>query len=526
MRDGVKLATDVYLAGGASKPGPVVLTRLPYDKNGEYCFIDRIAAYFTQHGFHFVAQDVRGKFRSEGETLLFVNEAADGYDTIDWVAKQTWSNGRVAMWGDSYYGFTQWAAVSTGHPALRAIAPRVTGTWLGEPRIAKPGENTRPAEMEITYFYPLTHFHTNDTFSWEPSRDTSPRSDEIEAFMETVGVRSASFDQWFPHPVTLRRFPFGGVFEAPAIPVLHTIGWWDNIAPLSWDDHRQIEANHPHWQVNEYLYIDAIDHENYWLHDPHRVEERSNEVLDTILPIMLTPAVEFFDVFLKCEGSTRSIPRVRWNLANTEGMRESEAWPPAGCVSRQLHATVDGRLDANPPQAAELSWRHDPESPVSSLDPNAFAYLLYKPDEALRTEHEDVLVFNEHTVTEDRDLVGPVTLDLTVSSSGPNMDIFAWLIDIAPDGTGVRIARGNVHVVDATQESDVTIDLYEVGYRLRAGHHLQLQIASSDAPEFLVQPGNGEHPLLATEKVANTQRVRIGTDASIVLHLSLAEVTR
>ena len=125
MRDGVELATDVYLPEGAG-PFPAVLVRLPYDKNGRYCWMPFIARHFIARGYAFLPQDVRGKFRSGGDPLAFVNEVPDGYDTIEWITSQPWCNGDVGMWGDSYYGFTQWAAVASGHPALKAIVPRVT----------------------------------------------------------------------------------------------------------------------------------------------------------------------------------------------------------------------------------------------------------------------------------------------------------------------------------------------------------------------------------------------------------------
>jgi putative CocE/NonD family hydrolase len=117
MRDGVRLATDVYLPEGRG-PFDAVLVRLPYDKNGRYCFMPFIARHVVARGYAFVPQDVRGKFRSEGDTLAFVNEVPDAYDTIDWITRQSWSSGAVGMWGDSYYGFTQWAAVAARHPAL------------------------------------------------------------------------------------------------------------------------------------------------------------------------------------------------------------------------------------------------------------------------------------------------------------------------------------------------------------------------------------------------------------------------
>ena len=88
----------MYLPGAPddadATPGDTVLIRLPYDKSGDYCFIPLIAEYFTRHGYRVVAQDVRGKFRSEGDALLFVNEVDDGYATIEWITQQPWSNGR------------------------------------------------------------------------------------------------------------------------------------------------------------------------------------------------------------------------------------------------------------------------------------------------------------------------------------------------------------------------------------------------------------------------------------------------
>ncbi len=133
MHDGIRLATDVYLPQQL-KLGqmPTVLVRLPYDKSGRYTFMPALAARLVERGFAAVVQDVRGKFRSEGDPVPFVNEAADGARTLDWIASQAWSDGVVGMMGDSYYGFTQWAAVSTGHPALRAIVPRFTGSEFFE----------------------------------------------------------------------------------------------------------------------------------------------------------------------------------------------------------------------------------------------------------------------------------------------------------------------------------------------------------------------------------------------------------
>jgi predicted acyl esterase len=362
MRDGVRLATDVYLPGGDDAPGDTILIRLPYDKRGVYTFIPLIAEYFMDRGYRVVAQDVRGKFRSEGETLLFVNEADDGYDTIEWITRQRWSNGRVAMWGDSYYGFTQWAAASTHHPALKAISPRVTGTQLGEPAHAG------AVEMGITYLYPLTYFHSRDVYFWGMDWSRRPFSSQVEEFVAAVGSRSISYDQWYPHPVRLRRFRQGSPFDGPAIPVLHTIGWWDNCAPLSWADVAEIKK-HPAWDHSHFLRIESMDHEAFYLLDgPERlVEERPEEQIRAELPRMLDPTLEFFDVFVRGNGAATDIPRVAWNLAGTEGTRTSETWPPAGVREIQLAATADGGLTGGGQDAAtDVTWTHDPDDPVPS----------------------------------------------------------------------------------------------------------------------------------------------------------------
>ncbi|RGE20020.1 CocE/NonD family hydrolase [Leucobacter sp. wl10] len=526
-RDGVHLATDVYLPVAASgvrdeSPGDTILIRLPYDKSGAYTFIPLVAEYFAARGYRVVAQDVRGKFRSEGEALLFVHEVRDGEDTLDWIVAQPWSNGRVAMWGDSYYGYTQWAAAASGHPALRAIAPRVTGTALGEPVHRDPADRTRRVEMGITNMYPLTHFFGSDTYLWEPDWTRRDFAAQAEAFMAARGRRSVSYDQWVPHPVTLRRFPQGSPFAGRSVPVLHTIGWWDNCAPLSWADVAEI-ARHPHWDAHHHLRIESIDHENHALLEPaeDRVEDRSEAQVREALPAYLDPALEFFEVFVRGNGRPADIPRVAWNLAGTEGFRAEAAWPPAGVRVETRFATADGGLVAERPvEAGELSWVHDPEDLVPSSVPDAFSYLLHLPDEAPIGDRDDVLVFTSPEQPHDVDLAGPVAARVRVRSTGPVMDCFVRLLDLAPDGSALRIARGQLQLRDAAEGGALEIDLGQVGYRLRAGHRLRAHVSSSDYPEFLPQPGTGGDPWTEGDAVeANTQHLAVGGPEAFAIEI-------
>ena len=496
VRDGVHLAADVYLPDGDTSPGDTILIRLPYDKSGQYTFIPLIAEYFMARGYRVVAQDVRGKFRSEGQALLFVNEARDGYDTIEWVTQQAWSNGRVAMWGDSYYGYTQWAAVSTQHPALKAIAPRVTGTQLGEPVNRDASDVVRAVEWGITYLYPLTYFHSQDAYFWELDHARRPFSAQVEEVLDVLGSRSPSYDLWFPRAVHLPRFPDGSPFDARPIPVLQTIGLWDNCAPLSWADVAAIESR-PAWAMNHFLRIEPMDHESYYLADTpaQRVEDRPEDQLRAELPRMLDPALEFFEVFVRGNGAASDVPRVSWALAGTEGMRTSPSWPPPGVRAWPVLEGGSGE------------WTHDPADLVPSSANNAFAFLLEKPDESPIGDRPDVLVFTTEAIDHPIDLVGPVSARARIQSDGPVMDFFVRVLDMAPDGTALRIARGQVELADATTPTDVAVDLGQVSYRLDAGHRIRVHVSSSDYPEFIPQPGTGDDPWSAIGTRPNHQRV-------------------
>ena len=135
MRDGVRLSTDLYRPAyedgrALEERLPAVLIRLPYGKDEPYAGMPAHGRYWARKGYVCVIQDVRGKFKSEGEWSPVVHEADDGYDTIDWGAAQPWCDGQVGMVGESYFALTQWAAATRFHPALRCLAPGDMGLDL------------------------------------------------------------------------------------------------------------------------------------------------------------------------------------------------------------------------------------------------------------------------------------------------------------------------------------------------------------------------------------------------------------
>ena len=131
MRDGVVLGADVYVPRGAG-PVPAIAIRHPYGRRTPEMGMAELGSFFARKGYACVVQDVRGKFSSGGVFDPAVGEVEDGYDTVDWIANAAWCNGRVGLWGESYYGFTSLAAAISGHPAVAGIAPGDIGTdWRG-----------------------------------------------------------------------------------------------------------------------------------------------------------------------------------------------------------------------------------------------------------------------------------------------------------------------------------------------------------------------------------------------------------
>jgi len=133
MRDGILLATDVYGAGGGQRK-PVLLSRTPYDKAGS----SKIAAEYARHGYVVVIQDCRGRYASGGSYTPYNEDRQDGFDTIEWINRQPWSNGRVGMFGGSHLGLVQWLAMAEKPPGLAVIAPAFTDQfrWHTRPSTA------------------------------------------------------------------------------------------------------------------------------------------------------------------------------------------------------------------------------------------------------------------------------------------------------------------------------------------------------------------------------------------------------
>lgn len=515
MRDGVRLATDVYLPVDWST-GAAVLVRLPYDKRSEYVYFPEVAARFNARGYAVVVQDVRGKFGSEGATVAFLNEENDSYDTIEWVVNQEWSDGRVAMFGDSYFGFTQWAAVASGHPALRAIVPRVTSADLGtrKHRVNLDGKSRRLQTMwQATYLAEV--WVDNDIYELGLDYTRRPIADIFDDAASAVGSRSAYLDLIHPHVSPLRVFPSGHPFTGRPLPVLHVAGWFDNLKDVSLTDYMTLSSR-PDWAPLQYLWVDSMDHECYRLKDapirPDRDHVKNPDALVEHIARYVDPAADFFDVFVRGIAPADSIPRVQWHLSNgADEMRVAEKWPLPEVQNVEFHLDADGHLRLAEPgegstQAPDsVGWTHDPEDLVPATLVNSFAMLAEYPDESSVADRADVTVFTSDEAEADLTIAGPVSLTVEIAADGPTIDLIVKLLDVGPDGVAHLIAWGDAQVDTGDESVRFTVDMSHVAYKLPAGHRLRVQLMSSEYPAFIPNPGTGESGWTAT----NTRRVNV-----------------
>ena len=247
-------------------------------------------------------------------------------------------------------------------------------------------------------------------------------------------------------------------------------------------------------------------------HDPPFVDFLSDPgEMERWLPGYLGQATAFFNRYLRGR-ETEVIPPVRWHLANG-GWQEAPTWPPPGAQPITLHLAGNG-LSADPDRS--VSWRrwvHRPDDPVPDLIADAWRPLVELPDEQLVSRRPDVLTFTGEELVAPTVLAGPVTATLRVSSSAPSTHAVAKLVDVCPDGRARRIVEGIVAVSGTGDPDDArpaTIDLGDTGYRLPAGHRLQLQIASSDFPRYAVHPGTDEEPMIAVRTQDSDQGLLVG----------------
>ncbi|HQW30000.1 MAG TPA: CocE/NonD family hydrolase [Verrucomicrobiales bacterium] len=522
MRDGIKLATDVYRDDAVSK-APVVLMRTPYDRTKQKGSAER----FAKAGYIFISQDCRGTRGSEGEMAPYNNEGQDGYDTLEWITRQPWCSGRVGMMGGSYVGAVQWQAAVENPPGLSAIAPQATWSsfyrnlylggsvrlalisgWIAG-NTAKP-EGVNPADMDGA----LMHL---------------PLSDVDEA----IGWPMPWLDAYLTHPEPdgfWTRLDLTPRLPDLKLPALHVVGYYDFFSRESVDNFRimQQQAHDPEARRQQRLILGPWDHGSVGKTKVAEVEFGPEAAIDTF-----ALQIDWFDRHLKQDPAALAKPfsPVRYFSMGDNVWHDAETWPPAGFTATPFYLSSkgkansrngDGILTRESPAEDESadSFLANPANPTPSCpvtETRPLKAAVWGPvDQSATEDRDDVLVYTSEVMNAPLTFAGNAEAKLHVSTDTLDADWAVKLIDVHPDGFAQNIARGilrgryrdsllNPQSMKPGEVVEITVDLGPVAATIARGHQLRVDISGADFPLYDRNPNTGEGPFSGRTVIAREQ---------------------
>ncbi|MBA2738705.1 MAG: CocE/NonD family hydrolase [Nocardioidaceae bacterium] len=525
MRDGVRLATDVYRPAEEGR-FPTIVSRLPYDKELPIVSFSFDTLRAVQAGYVVVVQDCRGRYASQGDFTAFVDEAADGADAIAWAAAQPWSTGAVGMVGGSYFGATQWLAATQAPAALRAIAPFVTTdqyyeSWayqggafqlgfnlhwcllslgLGE-LLRRLGAGTATPEQFAEL---VVAVDGNDELYRRLPLTDMPLLDELAPY----------YQDWLAHPC------YDGYWQATApresydqivVPALNMGGWYDLFLKGTIANYLGMKEHGGSEQARrqQRLVIGP------WAHGPLAgwFPERSYGLMSGTDASDITGLqLRWFDQLLKGEETgVEGDKPVRLFVMGVDEWRDEDDWPlpDTDYVDYFLHsgghantAAGDGRLSVDgPADEPEDVYLYDPRDPVPTVGGPTFLPGLFiganagPRDQRDVERRQDVLSYTSEPLAESLTVIGPVALVLHGSSSAPDTDFTGKLVDVWPDGRAEVLADGILRaryrdsfsepsLLEPGQVYELRIDLVATANVFAVGHRIRLDVSSSNFPRF------------------------------------------
>ncbi|MCC6790300.1 MAG: CocE/NonD family hydrolase, partial [Thermomicrobiales bacterium] len=225
MRDGVELAADIHFPEQSQLPAPVILTMTPYDKGG--VFVQQEAKFYQDHGYIYVAVDCRGRGKSEGEWRGFVHDGADGHDTVEWLAKQPWSTGKIGTTGLSYMGWFQWATAAEKPEHLTAmVSTSAAGRWMREIPYTDGCFQLYFGWWVFLVRRRITEFYGLGQHDWEEKLRLLP----LEAIGEFIDPAGPTWRDLMDHDTYddfWKAIRFDDGYAEMDYPCLHVTGWFD-----------------------------------------------------------------------------------------------------------------------------------------------------------------------------------------------------------------------------------------------------------------------------------------------------------
>jgi putative CocE/NonD family hydrolase len=520
MRDGTRLRANVYRPPQGR--WPVLLTRLPYGKDLPLGTSVLDPVQTARRGYVVIVQDTRGRLASEGEWRPFVTEAEDGVDTSAWAAELPYSDGQVGMYGTSYFGFTQWAAAVNGPPALKAMVPFLTwcdplnglafrggalelGTtahwgllmgldglvrqFRGDPMALGAAIVSLAREIDQLGFsgyasLPLAEF--------APLR----RQPVLPAFFDRIAQPM--------EPGPLEALSIAGKHDRVDVPTFNVGGWFDIFLD---DTIANFNAMRRLGRPTKLLI-------GPWTHSP-----RSSPVGDldfgfgSQLSFINLQAdfgrlqLRWFDHWLKGidTGMLAEAP-ISLFVMGANVWRDEQQWPIERARDTSFYFRSNAELSTEPPPEEEPPdhYSYDPRNPV----PTHGGALLMAPefptgpvDQRTIESRPDVLTYTTLPLERDTEVTGPVRVQLWASSSAPDTDFVARLVDVYPDGRAYNLTDGIIRarfrdgLPAALMEPGTPylfdIDLWSTSNVFKAGHCIRVQVCSSNFPRWDRNPNTG-----------------------------------
>jgi putative CocE/NonD family hydrolase len=536
MRDGCVLKGDLFRPDTPDRL-PVLLNRTPYDKKFpqiSFNTLDPLRA--AQQGYNVVFVDSRGRFASPGTFTCFVDDPQDGYDTVEHLARQPWSDGKVGMFGASYMGATQWLAATQSPPSLKAMVPSITASdyhdnwtyqggafslffnvsWLmtnlALARLMREREEKDAARKELSLvmnqidsmrefikFTPLRDFPIFRTgapyfFDWldHPYYDSYWKQLCIEEFHHQIDVPTLNFGGWYDIFAggTVRNY-VGMRSKAPANGrhARLVMGPWYHTLPMT-GHVGQADLGYRASYV-------SIDYDGMQL--------------------------KFFDRWLKGKHNRADDdgPVTIYTIGANQ-WRDEKDWPLPGTEWRKYYLHSRGRansLAGDGALATEAPGNEPPDcflyNPLNPVPTNGGGLCCYHSavpggafDQTPIEQREDVLVYSTEPLSEDTEVTGPVSLTLCASSSAPDTDFTAKLVSVGPCGCSamnltdgiirarVRESKSDPRLLTPAKVYEYTIDMWSTSVLFRKGDRIRLEVSSSNFPRFDRNPNTG-HELFA-----------------------------
>ena len=550
-RDGTSLMTDLYRPGEGG-PWPTLVSRLPYNKEIGVLVLaangfDLMRA--VSAGYAVVVQDTRGRFASGGKFSPFVDEATDGADTVAWAAEQRWSTGDIGMAGGSYLGVTQWTAATQAPPALRAIAPAVTASQYYDGWTYQGGA----FQLGLNLWWTLSMLGAGDLQRRITSGDnaagqrlgelmaTADAHEEIfqrrplAGLPELVDV-AGYYDEWLAHPDLDEFWRSTAPSEAYGqitVPALNIGGWFDVFLAGTIANFKGMreDGGSKEARSRQRLVIGPWAHGNL----TGIFREVNFGIGAGVFGAVDATGLqlEWFDWLLKGAESTLDPDRpVRLFVMGSNEWRDEADWPLPGVEPERWYLHSDGRANtaagdgtltrSKPgPDEPEDAYLYDPRSPVPTTGGATYLPGLFVGTNAgPRDQHAvearaDVLCYTSEPLDEPLEVIGDLEVLLQISSSAPDTDFTAKLVDVWPDGRAMSVADGILraryrHSLAAPQHlrsdeiHELHIDLGATAMVFAAGHRVRVEISSSNFPRFDANTNTGGQ--IASEGDADLRR--------------------